>query len=76
MADIYTPVRAGTDIAFLGGIIRYLLENDLWFRDLAIGYTNIATGNRSSIFATESTFGLMARSLSTLPCMDVQLGSP
>jgi formate dehydrogenase major subunit len=43
MADIYAPVRAGTDIAFLGGIIRYLLENDLWFRDYALNYTNLAT---------------------------------
>lgn len=43
MADIYAPIRAGTDIAFLGGIIRYLLENDLWFKEFAIPYTNIAT---------------------------------
>jgi formate dehydrogenase major subunit len=43
MADIYAPVRAGTDIAFLGGIINYLLENDLWFRDYALAYTNLAT---------------------------------
>ena len=35
-------VRA-RDIAFLGGIIRYILENDLWFRDFALAYTNIAT---------------------------------
>src|SRR5688572_18144126 len=43
MADIYAPVRAGTDTALLGGIIRHLLENDLWFRDFALAYTNIAT---------------------------------
>ena len=43
LADIYAPVRAGTDIAFLGGIIRHLLENDLWFRDYALHYTNLAT---------------------------------
>ncbi|MBV9734314.1 MAG: molybdopterin-dependent oxidoreductase [Acidisphaera sp.] len=43
MADIYAPVRAGSDIAFLGGVIRYILENDLWFRDYALNYTNIAT---------------------------------
>ncbi len=43
MCDIYAPIRAGTDIAFLGGIIHYLLENDLWFREWAIPYTNIAT---------------------------------
>ena len=42
LADIYAPLRAGTDIAFLGGVIRYLLEKDLWFRDYALHYTNIA----------------------------------
>src|SRR3954467_8872093 len=42
LADIHAPIRAGTDIAFLGGIIRHLLENDLWFRDWAMHYTNIA----------------------------------
>lgn len=43
MVDIHAPIRTGTDIAFLGGIIRHLLENDLWFRDYALAYTNIAT---------------------------------
>src|SRR4051812_6158988 len=43
LADIYAPVRAGTDVAFLGGIIRYILENDLWFREYVERYTNIAT---------------------------------
>ncbi len=43
LCDIYAPIRAGTDIAFLGGIIRYILENDLWFREYALAYTNIAT---------------------------------
>ena len=42
LADIYAPIRSGTDIAFLGGIIRYILENDLWFREWALAYTNIA----------------------------------
>ena len=43
MCDIHAPLRAGTDIAFLGGIIRYILENDLWFKEYALDYTNIAT---------------------------------
>jgi len=43
LADIYAPLRAGTDIAFLGGIIRHILENDLWFREYALHYTNLAT---------------------------------
>ncbi len=43
LSDIHAPIRTGTDVAFLGGIIRYLLENDLWFREYALAYTNIAT---------------------------------
>lgn len=43
MADIYAPIRAGTDIAFLGGIIRHILEHDLWFREYALEYTNLST---------------------------------
>lgn len=42
LADIYAPIRSGSDIAFLGGMIRHILENDLWFRDFAMAYTNIA----------------------------------
>jgi formate dehydrogenase major subunit len=43
MADIYAPVRAGSDIAFLGGLIHYILENDLWFEEYARNYTNLST---------------------------------
>jgi len=42
LADIHAPIRSGSDIAFLGGIIRHILENDLWFRDFALNYTNLA----------------------------------
>src|SRR3546814_17368349 len=28
MADVYAPIRTGTDIVFLGGLIHYLLEQD------------------------------------------------
>ncbi len=42
LADIYAPIRPGADIAFLGGMIRYILDNDLWFREWAMAYTNIA----------------------------------
>jgi formate dehydrogenase major subunit len=43
LADIYAPVRAGSDIAFLGGLINYILERDLWFKEYVLNYTNIAT---------------------------------
>jgi len=39
-ADIYAPLRSGTDIAFLGGMIKYILDNNLYFRDYVVNYTN------------------------------------
>src|SRR5260370_27161797 len=43
LADLFVKIRAGTDIAFLGGIIRYILENDRWFEEYVLHYTNAAT---------------------------------
>src|SRR5215470_18090779 len=43
LADEYVPIRAGSDIAFLGGIVRYILENELDFREYVVAYTNAAT---------------------------------
>src|SRR5262249_43927829 len=40
VADIWVPIRAGGDIAFLGGIIRYIIENNLFFRDYVVHFTN------------------------------------
>ncbi len=39
-ADIYTPLRPGTDIAFLGGMINYILSNKLYFKEYVAYYTN------------------------------------
>jgi formate dehydrogenase major subunit len=40
MADLYVPIRAGSDIAFLGGIIRFILEHERDFREYVVAYTN------------------------------------
>jgi formate dehydrogenase major subunit len=40
MADLHVPLRGGTDIAFLGGIIRYIVENDRAFTEYVRHYTN------------------------------------
>ena len=39
-ADIFAPVRPGSDIAFLGGLINYILEKGLYFRQYVVDYTN------------------------------------
>jgi formate dehydrogenase major subunit len=38
--DFHVPLRSGTDIAFLGGMIHYILSNDKWFKDYVLNYTN------------------------------------
>ena len=41
-ADLYAPLRSGTDIAFLGGMIKYILDNNLYHNDYVVNYTNAA----------------------------------
>jgi formate dehydrogenase major subunit len=40
MADLHVPIRAGSDIAFLGGVIRHILENGREFREYVRHFTN------------------------------------
>lgn len=40
LADIWVPIRAGSDIAFLGGLVRHIIEKELFFRDYVVHYTN------------------------------------
>ena len=40
LCDLFVGVRAGTDIAFLGGVIRHVIENDRWFKEYVLAYTN------------------------------------
>jgi formate dehydrogenase major subunit len=42
-ATTYVPIRAGTDIAFLGGIINQVLTQERWFKEYVLHYTNAAT---------------------------------
>jgi hypothetical protein len=43
MADLHVPIRAGADTAFLGGIVNYILQRELDFREYVVNYTNAAT---------------------------------
>jgi len=40
MATTYVPIRAGTDIAFLGGVVNYILEHERWLDEYVKHYTN------------------------------------
>src|SRR5262249_41289410 len=40
VADVYAPIRSGTDIAFLGGVISYLIANNKLQREYVNNYTD------------------------------------
>jgi formate dehydrogenase major subunit len=60
MAHAYVPLRAGTDIAFLGGVINYILSNDLDFREYVLAYTNASFLIREDYQDTEDLDGLFS----------------
>ena len=60
LADLFVPIRAGTDIAFLGGVINYVLEKDKWFRDYVLRYTNACTILTEEFQDTEDLGGLFS----------------
>jgi formate dehydrogenase-N alpha subunit len=41
-SDLFCQIRVGSDIAFLGGVIRYAIENNRIAKDYLINYTNAA----------------------------------
>jgi formate dehydrogenase major subunit len=53
VADMFCQIRAGTDIAFLGGMINYAIENNRIAKEYLVNYTNAA-------FVVKSDFKLPA----------------
>jgi formate dehydrogenase major subunit len=60
LADLHVPLRAGSDIAFLGGIIRHILEEDRAFKEYVVPYTNAATIVSEDYRDTEDLDGLFS----------------
>jgi len=60
VADLHVPLRAGTDIAFLGGIVNYILTNGREFREYVKHYTNAATIVSGEFADTEDLGGLFS----------------
>lgn len=42
LADIYAPLRSGTDIAWFGGLVKHIMDNELWQKEYVLNYTNAA----------------------------------
>jgi formate dehydrogenase major subunit len=60
LADLHVPIRAGTDIAFLGGIVNYVLEHDRYFREYVVAYTNAPVIVDKGFRDTEDLDGLFS----------------
>jgi formate dehydrogenase major subunit len=60
LANLHVPIRAGTDIAFLGGIVNYILEHGGEFRDYVVNYTNAPVIIDERFADTEDLDGLFS----------------
>ena len=60
LADLHVPIRAGADIAFVGGLINYVLTNEKYFRDYVLNYTNAATILTEDFADTEDLDGVFS----------------
>ena len=58
VADIHAPLRAGSDIAFLGGIVRYIIENERYFEEYVVNFTNAPAIISEDFKDTEELDGL------------------
>ena len=60
MAVYWVPLRAGSDIIFLGALINYTIANERFFRDYVVHYTNAPTILRDDFKDTEDLGGLFS----------------
>jgi len=60
MADLWVPLRAGSDIIFLGAMVNYVLTNNKEFREYVVRYTNAPSILREDFKDTEDLDGLFS----------------
>src|SRR3984957_16449499 len=60
VCDLYVGIRSGSDIAFLGGIVNYILTNDRWFHEYVLAYTNASTIIDEGFRDTEDLAGMFS----------------
>jgi formate dehydrogenase major subunit len=60
IAHRHIPIRAGSDVVLLGALIKYVLDNDLWFSEYVVAYTNAATIVSENYRDTEELGGLFS----------------
>lgn len=60
MADQHVQIRAGSDIAFLGALVNYVLTNERWFKEYVLAYSNASTIVDARFQDTEALDGLFS----------------
>jgi len=60
VADLYAPIRSGSDIAFLGGLINWILTNERYFKEYVMAFTNASYIVREDFQDTEDLDGLFS----------------
>ncbi len=60
LADVYAPLRAGSDIVFLGGLIHQIIEREAYFKEYVVNYTNAPILINDSYRDTEELEGLFS----------------
>src|ERR1700728_563610 len=60
VCDLYGGIRSGSDIAFLGGLVNYVLTNDRWFHEYVLAYTNASTIIEGGFRDAEDLAGLFS----------------
>src|SRR3954453_5002511 len=60
VSDIHVPIRAGSDIAWLGALVNHVLSNDLDFREYVVAYTNAANIIEGDFQDTDDLDGLFS----------------
>jgi formate dehydrogenase major subunit len=60
LADLWVPIRAGSDIVFFGGLIQYVLTHGRMFREYVVAYTNAATLVREDLQGPADLDGLFS----------------
>ncbi len=60
MSNLHVAIRSGSDIAFLGGLINYIIAHDRWFKEYVLAYTNASTIVSPDFKDTEDLDGLFS----------------
>src|SRR5437899_2859758 len=60
VADLHVPIRAGSDIIFLGALVRHIIENERFFREYVVHYTNAPAIIEEAFQDTEDLDGLFS----------------